>query len=927
MWIDLLGRVALRRDDGDEVSVPSPKCRALLALLALRTGEVMPVSELIEEIWQGNPPPTARAALQGHVASLRKLLAGDFRLVTREPGYVLTGDREHVDALRFERMCDTAAGVDDAHAVALLQEALDLWNGSWVPGGNPFIPHATARHLEEARLAGLEQLADRLVRLDRGIEAVDDLTEAVRANPMREPLVALLMTALDQAGQVAKALATYERTATLLAEELGIDPSARLAEARARLQASHTEADPSAGRLPADGPFRREAPAQLPRESRGFAGRAADLARLSETVDRAGTAPVLVVGAAGVGKTGLVVRWARENMDRFPDGQLFVNVRGFDETDPLDAVETLGRLLRALGVAEGALPRTVEERSQLFRDMLSDRRVLVVLDNARTYDQVAPVLSDAPATTTLVTSRNRLGDLVVGEDAVPFPLEVLDREGALELMAQVIGRSRVAAELPTAARIVDLCGRLPLALRIAAARLVARPDWALQEMADEMADEQLRLAALETDGSLGVASALALTCRALPPDADRLLALLGAHPGQDIDPYAAAALADVSLPRARTLLARLDAAHLVEETAPGMFTRYDLVRLYTCDRLAELPATDQLSALDRLLDYYHGAVEETCTVMGRPRAPLPGDNTHGRSTPPLPDAARALDWFQREEPTIRELAKTAASRGRTSPAVSLAYHAAPAYYHDGGFLAEWESLARTGLDAATISGDRFAILLLQMDLATVVAEANRLAESADILRAVLPEADKLADPALKRRCRSLLATCVADLGRLPEAAALFEEAIELAEETGDQRGLAQELANLAECLLMAGEPERALPAIDRSVALLQDCPTDPFLLMSIQTRTEVLRALGRPAEALAYIRTGLEQCRQQRDTRQVALYADFIGDVLLDLGRIDEAVAHWREALELFRLQGRPIAKNQAKLDRVAAGQTWPSPT
>ncbi|MFB7905952.1 BTAD domain-containing putative transcriptional regulator [Kitasatospora sp. NPDC056076] len=590
MRVRLLGRVELRCEQGRPVALAGARRRAVLALLASELNDHVTVERLLDTVWEGAPPPTARAALHGHVSAVRRSLGEGLTLLTRAQGYVLVGDPELVDAEHFQRLAAAAEETADAvRAAALLREALDLWDGpALTDSGSLTLTATTGRRLDTARTHAVERLAERLLTLGRGAEALDDLQAVVTADPRREPAVALLARCLRQAGDGRPA-----------------DPVSISAPVP----------------VPASVPTSVSGPGDaLPRPGTALVGRADDLRRLDDAACRADGRPVLVTGVAGAGKSSLVLHWAHAGADRFPDGRIHLDLRGFGEEEPLTPAAALALLLTRLGVPPAEVPEDQARAGALFRRLTEGRLLLIVLDGARSAEQVEPLLPGAPEPVVVVTSRSRLTDLVVREAAIPLPVGGLSEDEAVDLLGRIAGPERVAADPAAARRLAALCDGLPLALRVAGARLASRPAWSLDDLVHEMSDRTTGLAALATGGTLGIAAALGRTVRALPAEARRLFTLSGLHPGGTLDSAAAAALAGVPRARARELLAELDAAHLVQEASPGRFRGDRLAGLYAAELAAELPAHDRAEATRRLLDH---AVDAAAAALERLTTAVP----------------------------------------------------------------------------------------------------------------------------------------------------------------------------------------------------------------------------------------------------------------------------------------------------------------
>ncbi|MFF8790295.1 BTAD domain-containing putative transcriptional regulator [Streptomyces sp. NPDC015125] len=609
-------------NNGRLLGLGAGRLRTVAAILISEVNRAIPVGRLIDLAWDADPPARARGVVHNHVHRLRQLLAGQAEVATRGQGYVLIADPCAVDAHRFQELVSVAREVEPWTAVAKLRQALGLWRGEAladVPGDR--VRRTLGVGLTQARVAALQELGSKLLLLGRYGEVVTELTAWLAEHPSHEELTALLMRALQASGRQAEALDHYHRTRRYLKGQLGIDPGPALSEAYLAVlggrpaAVSHLSGPPPAGPGP-DRPYASDRPptpppaiAQLPPRVLDFCGRVREIVALERHLDRVPRAGcVVLAGGCGAGKTTLAVHWAHRLKPEFPDGQLFVNLRGF-ERPPMRPGTVLGMFLRALGVPDAKIPDAVPERSALYRSLLAGRRMLVVLDNAGTAEQVRPLLPATPGTLVVVTSRRRLSGLMICDGAALVTVGPLPADDALEMLGTALGRQRIAAEGAAARELVERCDRLPLALRIAAARLMAHVGWSLADWTKKLADERHRLCELSAaDPGLSMEAGLSLSYRALSSGAARLFRLLGLVPGPDVEVHAAAALAGHDLERTRRQLAELCEAHLLEEQAGGHFARTELVRIYAGKLVAseEAPADRDL-ALRRLSDHSAGA--------------------------------------------------------------------------------------------------------------------------------------------------------------------------------------------------------------------------------------------------------------------------------------------------------------------------------
>ncbi|WEB41656.1 winged helix-turn-helix domain-containing protein [Streptomyces yunnanensis] len=635
MEFSLLGPISVT-SGSEELSLGPAKRRSVLALLLLQPNTTVPLEQLIDSLWEDEPPEHARTVVQGHVSRLRATLAAGgaeaygIELATHGSAYLLRLPEELIDAHRFGELVALARPeAAPADAVPLLREALGLWRGPALTGTVTSPPFAAAAHaLEERRLSAVEALARAYGVLGEQEQAAALLYSAAVNHPLREGLIAALMRALFRTGRQSDALEWYHRTRRLLSEELGVDPGERLRAAYEEIlraeatdrgrkatepargakdastegRAFHVKPDgaapsPEGGSsgaaggtvTPAGAETGRDragaAPRLLPRPPARFLGREHQLQALTEALaDRTtGESPLAVVaGPAGVGKTACAVQWAHLHAGAFPDGQLFADLRGFGEGDEAAPAEILRDFLLALGTRPERVPGSAQAASALFRSLVAERRLLVVLDNARSSAQVRPLLPGGPHCATVVTSRSRLDGLVATDCAWPVGLQALGHEEGAALLGAMLGSVRVAEDPAAARELVDLCDGLPLALRAAAAQLTARPRWRLARLASALRDERRRLALLSAEDT-GIAAALRMSVARLSADDARLLRALANSPDGHLNASAAAALAGSDQERTQDGLERLAEMHLVDEEATDVYTISTLTQLFARD--------------------------------------------------------------------------------------------------------------------------------------------------------------------------------------------------------------------------------------------------------------------------------------------------------------------------------------------------------
>ena len=638
MKFGLLGPLLVDRD-GDVLEVPGGKQRVLLAVLLLNAGRVVPLDELSDVLWGAEAPVSARVSVQNYVKRLRSILgdSGHRRISTHPHGYMISIGPGELDVESFEFLLgaarEEARAGSWATAAGRLREGLSLWRGEPLADlGSELLAAREIPRLAEMRLQAVEARIEADLYLGHPAELIAELQRLTVAHPLREHLHAQLMLALYRTSRQGEALAAYQHARRLLIEELGTEPGTELRELHQRILSNDPglagpEPRPSAA---GGGPVPRELPAPVAH----FAGRAAELAALTGLLDAAGAElPEAVVisaigGTAGVGKTALAVHWAHQVAHRFPDGQLYVNLRGFDPSGmPVAPAQAIRKFLAALGMPADQVPADIDAQACLYRSVLAGQRVLIVLDNARDSDQVRPLLPASPGSLAVVTSRSQLAGLVAVEGARPLTLDVLTEAEARELLIRRLGGEQIAADPAAADELVRLCARLPLALAIAAARGATRPGLPLAVLAGELRDAHGQLDTLDAgDTTANIRTVFSWSCQSLTSPAARMFRLLGVHPGPDISARAAASLAGMARDKARAALDELSRASLIVEHVPGRFVFHDLLRAYAAEQASAIDgAAQRRAAIRRVLDHYMHTAHAAAGLLypARGTRPLP----------------------------------------------------------------------------------------------------------------------------------------------------------------------------------------------------------------------------------------------------------------------------------------------------------------
>jgi DNA-binding SARP family transcriptional activator/tetratricopeptide (TPR) repeat protein len=872
MRFALLGPLEIS-DDGP-VEVRGVLRRTLLARLLLDAGRTVPSDELVELLWGGKPPASGLAVLYNQVNRLRQNLggAGD-RVVATAAGYRVEVEPGELDLEVFATCC--AAGRTAlaesrwADAAESFSRALALWRGRPLAGLPALEDHLRIRQLEEERFQALESRIHADLSLGPSPEVIGELRTLVRGNPLREALAGRLMQTLARVGRRDEALEVYRSLSEALGE-LGMEPTPELREIRRGLVAGAAVVQRSAARAAAvSGPG-----SQLPADTRFFCGRQRELDEIGALIapdlalaDEGGPTVIAIDGPAGVGKSALAIRAAHQAGAEFADGQLFVDLHGYTPgLDPIAADDALAQLLRLLGVPPQMIPKDPAERAAHYRARLAGTRTLIVLDNAVDAAQVRPLLPDAPGCLVIITSRRRLSGL---DDARAFPLEPLSGAEAAELLAQVAGPGRIPDAAPAVDELIDFCGRIPLALRISAARLRHRMAVSVEELVDELRDEHKRLERIRDDDR-NLIAVFDSSYRALGDDEKRMFRRLGLVPGPDFDAYAAAALDGGDPSTAADVLEALLDQNLIQQHVDGRHRFHDLVRLHAREVVGGSDEQDSAEAFGRLLDYYERGAREADRHFVRHSQPA--WDRHACQTPSAPVALpelaerkQATAWMRAELENLLSAADQLAATG-SARLIALG-EAMSGYLVQALALRQADTLYQASAQAARGHGDR-------------IGEANALVQTGSM-----------------RVLGSDFKT----------AAAPLEQALEIYRGLGERLGEANALRELGRVHRMTGDLADGAVELDRALGLYQDLGDTRGEANTSWIRGAVRHATGDMAGAIALMGRAGELFRVLGDDKGLAISLALLARSLRDTGDYRGSGEALSEALEIFREIGPKV--------------------
>ncbi|GAA5193260.1 BTAD domain-containing putative transcriptional regulator [Rugosimonospora acidiphila] len=858
LWCTLFGGVRAWRED-IELTLGPPKQRATLGLLLAAGGQPVTVGQLIGALWDDEPAASAVNQIHRYIGTLRRIFepaiarraVGQW-LLPVGAGYRLAAPN---DLQRFRSLVADAHRSAPPESTTLLVEALRL--AAAPPGDEPLRGLPLMVAVEDERVRAAVLAAQHGIRCGMAADVVPGVRGVAAEHPLDEPLQAALIRCLHAAGRSAEALTVYGQTRDRLRDELGADPGPELANAY-RAALTSTPAAPVTAVPTVRDPA--PAPAQLPAAPPAFAGRAAALVAIGDD-----GGPVSVIsGMAGVGKTTLALHWAHTHAADFPDGQLYVNLRGFDATGrPAEPNDALRDLLQSLGVAPATLPDEAEARGALLRTLLASRRLVIVLDNARDARQVEPLLPGRTDSRVIVTSRNRLASLVARASANLVNLEPFTGDEAAQFLTKRLGPARARGAPRALERLHDACGGLPLALAIVAARGVLNPVFPLDLLASEMTNSVAPLDLLvDDDQEVDLREVLTWSYRALTPDAATALHALAIHPGPDISLAAAVSLTALPAARTRTALTALTAASLLRETAPGRFAYHDLVRRYALEQAA----TDLVETTTRLLAHYLHSTRTACLQYGRPplvALPPPA----GGVVPESPTGPTdAVHWYQRERAVLQSIVRRAADQGDSWTVLLITQ--------------DWRPMS-DNIDAPR---DLLPYVRLALDAASAVEKHT----GGDVPLALIAE------------CHRDAAAKFARSGDLDTARSHYDTALRGFERLGDLTGQANTLRNMA--VTLARDPQERMDLAARAVQAARGCGVPLVLCTALSAYGQMQRMAGRPRDAFPAFLEGLALSGQYPGGENLApqLLAELARNHAA-IGDVADAVAFGERALEAAR--------------------------
>ncbi|MCP2097863.1 MULTISPECIES: BTAD domain-containing putative transcriptional regulator [Actinosynnema] len=891
----------------ERIRIGGARQQKLLALLLLKPGWVVPVDRLIDELWS-EPPASVRQQVHNAVSALRRSLAaesGDTRLVRTEFGYLLDIPDDAVDTYHFVTAMRDAKQAEKQgnlpKAVKLLQSALAVWRGDAFSGLSGSVIESAAANLHEQRVLCLEELFALHLRVGESASLVGGLTQLVAEHPLRESLRGSLMLALHRSGRQPDALAVYAEGERLFADELGLDLGPRLREVHAKILRGTTDSvAPSVDKVERAADRRVPTRSYLPRDTTSFSGRVAELVELVE-VTRNALPTALVIsaidGMGGVGKTALAIHLAHRVAGEYPDGQYFIDLRGFSPgMDPVTPAQALDALLLDSGVPPELVPVDLNRRSALWRSRMAGERALLVLDNAVDAGQVTPLLPGTAGVLVVITSRRKLSAL---DGAVPLSLDVMTTEDGISLFTTVAGTHRVESEPDAVNTAVELCGRLPLAIRIAAARLRDRSSWAVADLVRRLKTQKQRSLFLQAGGQ-SVMAVLRVSYRYLAPSQQRLFRLLSLHPGTDFDAYTVAALGGFDVEEAMVALESLFDDNLLRQNVAGRYHFHDLIGDCATQLLAEAAAEqEERAAVYRLLDYYLHVAHTWCRRLD------PGIYPHAPQVDYTPGEIRevssyeeAVDALNAEFANLTAAALLAAQRGWHRHAWQLVCTLHP-FLKLRNFGGKAYELYKSAVEAARAAGDEFGESISLHGLAAACKEQRTVTEAIEHLNRALELMRQVGDVDREAHQTVDLGNLTFQTDRLPEARDLYLTADRLLAGSADTRLRSAVVNNLGVLCRDLGEFDQALDHLYRAVEMPGHSLRDELITEGVLGT--VLHLRGDHDRALHTLKKVLSEATADRFPHGEVMALQGVSSVYRLLGDLTASVEYGRQALKTAR--------------------------
>lgn len=900
--VRLMGTVEARQD-GRSLVLSGRRVRVLLAVLALSAGHAVPVERIAGVLWDSDPPVHVRGSVQTCVARLRRVIGTD-RVITEPHGYRLAVPRSDVDLLAFADRIEQAkhAGSEAAER-ELLESAIQTWSDS--PFGDSTCPwlerYETARWVER-HLQAVERCADLDLAAGRHVECALMLGDLVAQHPLRETLGARWLIALHRSGRTADALIHYDEIRTGIADELGVDPSAELRAVHADLLRRDT--DPPQPRL---GESAATTPHLLPVDLRGFSGRTALLEQLDEQLGDGPGGLVALHGPGGAGKTALAVHWMYQAADRFPDGEVLVNLRGYGTGHPLDAMEALGVLLRAVGVPGHSLPADQTQREALWRNMAGHRRLLVLLDNARDSAQVQPLLPGGQCLV-LVTSRSQLRGLATRQAARRIAVGAMSEREAHTLLASRLGMTTTPTESGAGddglAELASLCGYLPLALAIAAERAGRDQQRSMDAVIAPLRDDRERLHELTVGDDDPMASMEAVfdwSYDTLSAEAAHVLRLLGLAPEAKLAVESVAALAGAEVRATARLLDQLVDRHLLIEQQQGWYEIHDLTRAYARDLTNRLDSpAEREDAIERLRSWYtHTALRARTLIAGSHPAITLGDPAPGVGAQEFSGTEDAFRWFLDHRRAITAMVTGAADSGAHATVYTMMPILSLPFSYTGG-LHEELRLNILADDCARAAGDARAQALCATNVGSTYARSRNYSSAREWFSRSLALSAKIGDRAGELHAMMAMTPMLITNGEVHEAVRLLEKTLEAARELGLVTREAATLNNLAIAYSRLGRHDEAVAAAERSLTVDQRLGDPLNEAMGLDTLGDVRLEQGAYVLARQAFLDSVAIHQRLGDNTSYACALRGLGRAEQYLGDAVQARQHWREALDLL---------------------------